>query len=211
MCSLRLFSFDPIGLPPQSSFLTIVAIAQLANPLPAGSQNAASPQNPAASSQNDPLVVRTTAGLIRGMARPNGGAQFRGIPYAEPPVGPLRWHVPVPKEPWSGVRDANAYGSACSQPLLGGAWNRYDAEHSSEDCLYLNVDTPTWPAQKPLPVMFGIHGGANAGGSGSGGLYNDGTLTQHGVVLRQHQLSPGHLRLFCASRTHARIAAPRVR
>ena len=164
-------------------FLTIVAIAQLANPLPAGSQNAASPQNPAASSQNDPLVVRTTAGLIRGMARPNGGAQFRGIPYAEPPVGPLRWHVPVPKEPWSGVRDANAYGSACSQPLLGGAWNRYDAEHSSEDCLYLNVDTPTWPAQKPLPVMFWIHGGANAGGSGSGGLYNDGTLTQHGVVL----------------------------
>lgn len=164
-------------------FLIIVAIAQFANSFPADSQAAASPQNPAASSQNDPLVVRTSTGLIRGIARPNGGAQFRGIPYAEPPVGSLRWHVPVPKKSWPGVRNANAYGSACSQPLLGGAWNRYDAEHSSEDCLYLNVDTPTWPAQKTLPVMFWIHGGANAGGSGSGGLYNDGTLTQHGVVI----------------------------
>ncbi len=168
----------------------VLTVAALATPLPGHPQNSATRQSAAAPSQSaaaslkiDPLVVRTSAGRIRGIARADGGAQFRGIPYAEPPVGPLRWRAPVPKKPWSGVRDANAYGSSCSQPLLGGAWNRYDAEHSSEDCLYLNVDTPTWPAQKPLPVMFWIHGGANAGGSGSGSLYNDGTLTYHGVVL----------------------------
>jgi len=172
-------------------FFTSVALALFAPVFPSLAQNNAAPaqnepapaQSAAATSQNDPLVVRITAGLIRGVVRSKGGAQFLGIPYAEPPVGPLRWHAPMSKKPWSGVRDANAYGSACSQPLLGGAWNRYDAEHSSEDCLYLNVDTPTWPAAKPLPVMFWIHGGANAGGSGSGGLYNDGTLTYHGVVL----------------------------
>ncbi|MGB8031862.1 MAG: carboxylesterase family protein [Terracidiphilus sp.] len=164
--------------------LAIAAFALFANPLPVLAQNsAASARNAAAPSQNDPLVVRTTAGLIRGIARSNGGAQFLGIPYAERPVGRLRWRAPLPKKSWSGIRDGNAFGSSCPQPLLGGAWNRYDAEHSSEDCLYLNVNTPAWPAAKPLPVMFWIHGGANIGGSGSGSLYNDGTLLSHGILL----------------------------
>ena len=164
--------------------LAIAAFAIFANPLRFLAQNnAAAARRATAPAQNDLLVVRTTAGFIRGIARSNGGAQFLGIPYAEPPVGPLRWRAPVPKRPWSGVRDANAFGSSCPQPLLGGAWNRYDAEHNSEDCLYLNVTTPVWPAAKPLPVMFWIHGGANIGGSGSGGLYNAGTLVAHGVLL----------------------------
>ncbi len=147
-------------------------------------QSAADPaQSAAASSPKDALVVPTTAGLIRGIARAKGGAQFLGIPYAEPPVGPLRWHAAVPHKSWTGVRDANAFGASCSQALLGGAWNRYDHAHSSEDCLFLNVITPAWPAAKPLPVMFWIHGGANQGGSGSGSLYNDGTLLDHGVLI----------------------------
>jgi len=163
--------------------LAIAAITQFANPLPADSQGAASSQSAAASSQNDPLVVRTKAGLIRGVARTNGGAQFLGIPYAEPPVGLLRWRAPVPKKSWSGVRDTGSFGASCAQPLLDGAWNRHDADNGREDCLYLNIITPTWPASQPLPVMFWIHGGANEGGSGSGDLYNAGTLTAHGVLL----------------------------
>jgi len=132
---------------------------------------------------DDPYVVRTTAGPVRGISRSNGGAQFLGIPYAEPPVGPLRWRAPVPKKAWAGVRDANAFGTSCAQPRLGGDWNRHDADTGQEDCLFLNVVTPVWPAAKPLPVMFWMHGGANEGGSGSGSLYNDGTLLQHGVLI----------------------------
>lgn len=135
----------------------------------------------AAASEGD-YVVSTTAGQVRGLPRSGGGAQFHGIPYAEPPVGNLRWRAPIPAKPWTGIRDADVYGAPCVQPDLGG-WNRYDAEHGREDCLYLNVNVPAWPVKKPLPVMFWIHGGANEGGSGSGGLYNDGTLADHGVVV----------------------------
>ena len=119
-------------------------------------------------------VVTTTTGQLRGLPRAGGGAQFLGIPYGEPPVGDLRWRVPVPAKPWSGVRNASKYGAPCAQPVLGD-WNKTDAADSSEDCLYLNVVTPVWPARQLLPVMFWLHGGANVGGSGGGSLYNDGT------------------------------------
>jgi para-nitrobenzyl esterase len=136
-----------------------------------------------AQAPGDPLVVHTKAGLLRGAARPGRGAEFLGIPYAQPPVGDLRWRPPQPAQPWTGVRDATKFGAACAQPLLEGAWNRHDVSISQEDCLFLNVITPAWPAAKPLPVMFWIHGGANIGGSASSELYNEGTLPEHGVVL----------------------------
>jgi para-nitrobenzyl esterase len=136
-----------------------------------------------ARAQRDAFVVHTTAGLVRGAARSAGGAQFLGVPYAQPPVGALRWREPVPAKSWTGVRDANHFGAPCAQPLLEGSWNRYDAENGQEDCLYLNVIVPAWPAKQPLPVMFWIHGGANHGGSGTGDLYNEGTLPSHGVVV----------------------------
>ena len=132
--------------------------------------------------QIDPLVVRTASGPLRGVARSGGGAEFLGIPYAQPPLGDLRWHEPLSPTPWTEVRRANSFGAACAQPVLGD-WNRPDAETSKEDCLFLNVVTPVWPAKKSLPVMLWIHGGANEGGSGSGSLYNEGTLVQHGVLL----------------------------
>jgi para-nitrobenzyl esterase len=139
----------------------------------------ASPVSAAAGSSP---VVSTSAGWLRGIARRGGGAQFLGIPYAEPPVGDLRWRAPVPAKPWKGIRNAKAFGAPCAQPVLGD-WNRADALVSQEDCLYLNVTVPQWPLKKPLPVMFWIHGGANIGGSGGGSLYNGGTLVNHGVVL----------------------------
>jgi para-nitrobenzyl esterase len=111
-----------------------------------------------------------------------GGAEFLGIPYAQPPVGDLRWREPIPAKPWTRVRDATTFGAPCAQPILGD-WNRRDAETSKEDCLFLNVMTPVWPPKAPLPVMVWFHGGANAGGTASSALYKDGTLVQHGVVL----------------------------
>jgi para-nitrobenzyl esterase len=135
-----------------------------------------------ARAEGDPLVVKTSGGGVMGLARDGGGAQFLGIPFAQPPVGAMRWHEPLPTQPWSGVRDAKAYSAPCAQPDLG-SWNRHDAETGQEDCLYLNVNTPAWPAKKPMPVMFWIHGGANEGGTAMSSLYTDGTLPNHGVVL----------------------------
>jgi para-nitrobenzyl esterase len=149
----------------------------------AGAASGQPPANPLPDPLANPLVVQTTAGLVRGIVRTSGGAEFLGIPYAQPPIGDLRWREPLPAKSFAGIRNASTFGAACSQPLLGGAWNRYDVANSQEDCLYLNIVTPAWPAVKPLPVMFWIHGGANLGGSGSGDLYNSGTLTEHGVVL----------------------------
>ena len=132
--------------------------------------------------QDDPLVVKTGDGLVRGVARNGGGAEFLGIPFGQPPVGELRWREPLPAKSWDGVRDAMAYSAPCAQPDLG-SWNRHDAETGQEDCLYLNVVTPEWPAKKLLPVMFWIHGGANEGGTAMSRLYTGGKLPNHGVVL----------------------------
>ena len=139
------------------------------------------PTNEALADDGGPMA-QTRAGQLRGVATPGGGAQFLGIPFAQPPVGELRWREPLPAKPWAGVRDANAFGAPCAQPVLG-AWNRHDAETSQEDCLYLNVVTPVWPAKAKLPVMFWLHGGANEGGTASTVFYNGGTLASHGVVL----------------------------
>ncbi len=128
------------------------------------------------------LIVATTSGQIQGISRHSGGAEFLGIPFAQPPIGNLRWHEPVPATPWTGIRSATTFGAPCAQPDLGD-WNRRDAETGKEDCLFLNVIVPEWPVVKPLPVMFWIHGGANEGGTGSSALYKDGTLVNHGVIL----------------------------
>jgi para-nitrobenzyl esterase len=134
-----------------------------------------------AASHKDP-VVSISAGQIRGALRPDGGAEFLGIPYAQPPAADLRWHEPLPVTPWTGLREAKEFGAPCAQPVLGG-WNKHDAETSNEDCLFLNVITAEWPVRKPMPVMFWLHGGANTGGTASSALYKDGTLVRHGIML----------------------------
>ena len=95
----------------------------------------AAPRNRA----TDPVpVADTSAGRVQGVFRPEGGAEFRGIPFAAPPVGARRWRPPAPVEPWKGTRDATTFGSPCPQPVLG-EWNRANAEQGREDCLTLNV------------------------------------------------------------------------
>ena len=136
----------------------------------------------AAISAQEAPVVLTSAGRVRGVPRHGGGAEFLGIPYAQPPLGDLRWREPLPAKPWSEVRDANAFGAPCAQPLLGD-WNRHDAQAGKEDCLFLNVITPRWPAKENLPVMLWFHGGGNEGGTASSPLYKDGTLVGHGILL----------------------------
>ena len=127
---------------------------------------------------NSVPVVTVTGGEVQGSILDNGGAVFKGIPYAKPPVGDLRWREPMPVEQWAGVRDATQFGATCMQ---GEGPISYDVK--SEDCLFLNVWTPEWPAKSRLPVMVWIHGGGNFAGSSGEGWTDGESLTRHGVVL----------------------------
>lgn len=126
----------------------------------------------------DPTQVTTSSGPIRGQVNAaNTVLQFRGIPYAAPPVGALRWRSPQPPANWTEVRDATAFGPACAQPAS--AFGTL-ATTVNEDCLTLNVFRPTTAG--PHPVMVWIHGGAFY--LGSSAAYPDvSSLVAQGVVV----------------------------
>jgi para-nitrobenzyl esterase len=105
---------------------------------------------------------------------------YRGIPYAAPPVGDLRWKAPQPVAPWTGIRECTAFSKSSIQPTV--PLNLSDMPQS-EDCLYLNVLTPAKTASEKLPVMVWLHGGGYTMGSGSSPVYNMPRLPQNGVVL----------------------------
>lgn len=128
-------------------------------------------------------TASVAGGNIRGLALSGQpGAVFRGIPFAQPPVGDLRWREPQPVKAWTGVRAAEKPGAPCAQAAAG--WNDSFAAAGQEDCLYLDVWTPEWPVRSRKPVMFWIHGGGNMGGAGGfDPLYQGEHLIRHDVVL----------------------------
>ncbi len=120
----------------------------------------------------DAPTVTIGAGKLRGVASGNV-AVFKGIPFAAPPVGDLRWREPMPVKPWTGVRDASRFSPRCMQ----------NGQDVSEDCLYLNVWTTEWPPKSRKPVMLWIHGGGNFAGASSEPVFNGESLARRGVVL----------------------------
>ena len=133
-------------------------------------------------------VVRTDDGPVRGEAA-GAGAVFRGIPFAAPPVGPLRWRAPRRPVRWSSPRDTTAPHAAC--PQISAGWNAKAAAASNEDCLFLDIRTPRLAAGAKLPVMVWIHGGSNRAGSGGGTV--DSRITDDGIVLVSIQYRLGAL------------------
>jgi para-nitrobenzyl esterase len=124
--------------------------------------------------------VRTDSGLVTGISE-NGALVFKGIPFAAPPVGDLRWRAPEPPRHWTGVKEADRFSPVCMQ--TGSYPPDAPAEPMSEDCLYLNVWAPLSPKKQKLPVMVWIYGGSLENGSASTPLYAGDRLVQKGVIV----------------------------
>lgn len=135
-----------------------------------------------------PDVVHTVSGLVSGTSGSAPGMRvFKGIPYATPPLGELRWRPPQPPHSWEGIRKTDEFGPECMQSpnAMGGPFRdlREKREPISEDCLYLNIWTPANSSRKRLPVMVWIYGGGFKGGSSSLPYYNGEVLAKKGVVV----------------------------
>ena len=137
-----------------------------------------------------PQPVKTDLGAVSGTySATTGITAFKGIPYATPPVGDLRWKPTVPATKWTGVLKADHFGANCVQrprPVMNGqtpeAFQTIQGS-VSEDCLFLNVWTPAKSATEKLPVMVWIHGGGYSGGSGSIPMFDGEELARKGVVV----------------------------
>jgi para-nitrobenzyl esterase len=125
--------------------------------------------------------VMTIAGPIEGSPGADGVRSYKGIPFAAPPVGPLRWQPPQPLTKWTEVRQATAFGNQCMQRRVF-ADMIFRASGISEDCLYLNVWTPAARAAERLPVLVYFYGGGFTAGDGSEPRYDGAALARRGLV-----------------------------
>jgi para-nitrobenzyl esterase len=129
------------------------------------------------------VQVRTVNGVLEGVVSPDGKVRtFKGIPYAAPPIGSLRWKPPQPALSWSGVRRASDYAPRAMQGRLFDDMV-FNDNGPSEDCLYLNLWMPENPPTAKLPVMVWIHGGAFVAGSSSEPRQDAGNLSKKGVLV----------------------------
>ncbi len=125
--------------------------------------------------------VKTANGVVESTTPPKDGVRsFKGIPFAAPPVGNLRWKDPQPVKNWKGVRNADNFGPRCMQRSGGDYWFRSD--EMSEDCLYLNVWTPAKSGTERLPVLVYIFGGGFQQGDGSEPRYDGASMASKGIV-----------------------------
>ncbi len=143
-------------------------------------------------------TVQTENGSVRGAAA-DGVIAFKGIPFAAPPVGDLRWRAPQAAKPWKSILDATKFGHDCAQKPFDGDAAPLGTP-PSEDCLTMNVWKPANAGKKKLPVMVWIYGGGYVNGGSSPDVYSGAPLAKQGVMVVSFQLSSWPFRLFCAPR-----------
>lgn len=150
-------------------------------------------------------VVRISTGVLRGQSRGTINV-FRGIPYAQPPIGKLRFRAPQPAARWSGVRSAERFGPGCPQPTFGSGVASLGSYFgtTSEDCLTLNVWAPKHARQ--APVMVWIFGGGNRFGSASFAMWNGAAFARDGVILVSFNYRLGGLGYFAHPALTAEVA-----
>jgi len=142
---------------------------------------AISPITFAFAQSTDGPQVKIANGLLQGVVETSGIHSFKGIPYAQPPVGDLRWKQPQSPKNWKGVRQADHFGPQAMQlPIYSDMMFR--SAGKSEDCLYLNVWTPAKTANEKLPVLVYFYGGGFSAGDGSEYRYDGESLAKKGIV-----------------------------
>ena len=147
---------------------------------------------PGANPRSDEVKIDT--GMLRGVIQA-GVVSFKGIPFAAPPVGDLRWRPPQPPAKWSGVREASAFGADCMQnPFPGDAAPLGVAP--AEDCLCVNVWTPAGKSSGRLPVMVWIYGGGFVNGGSSPAVYDGSQFARRGVVFVSFNYRLGRFGFF---------------
>lgn len=129
--------------------------------------------------------VKTESGTLSGAAGDKPGVRvYKGVPYAQPPVGDLRWKAPRPAAPWSGVREATEFSKECMQVPYPENSPYYSApKPKGEDCLYLNIWTAAGAPRERRPVMVWVHGGGYTRGTGATPTYDGSLLASKGVVV----------------------------
>lgn len=142
---------------------TLPAVAQSKNDAPGGNR------------------VKTANGTVEGVTEKSGIRSFKGVPFAQPPVGELRWKEPRPVKNWQGVRKADKFGPRAMQRAIFGDMN-FRSDGMSEDCLYLNVWTPAKTGKERLPVLVYFYGGGFMAGDGSEPRYDGESMAKKGIV-----------------------------
>jgi len=125
--------------------------------------------------------AKTVNGTVEGLVDSNGIRSFKGVPFAQSPVGDLRWKAPQPVKDWTGVRKTYKFGPRAMQLPIYGDMN-FRSDGMSEDCLYLNVWTPAKSANEKLPVLVYFYGGGSVAGDGSEPRYDGESMATKGIV-----------------------------
>ena len=125
--------------------------------------------------------VKTANGPVEGTTEQSGIHVYRGIPFAAPPVGDLRWKAPQPVRNWKDLRSATQFGPRCVQAPLFSDMN-FRSNGMGEDCLYLNVWTPAKSGAERLPVLVYFYGGGFVAGDGSEPRYDGESMARKGIV-----------------------------